>query len=308
MLPKVSVVILSYNHSKYISNAVDSVLNQNVTFQFEIIIADDNSTDGTPEIIKDYKERYPDLIRPILRKENIGTSRNICDAFSKCKGEYLTGFGGDDFWTDHKKLQIQAKWLDEHPDYVGVCHVIEARNDEGVVLGSTPNKMIRGKQASVNLFLKSIYYPTSSTLFRNIFSGNQAISYVNLITKSRLVEDVSLAMLLLDIGKVFVLDRCMSVYRSNNNKENQNYNSLRNPLQTLCDHIEVYKANDEFFRGRYDFSVLYASKAMYAFVWSIKNGKFRQFLFFFNMMPFKARVKTLAGFPFFVIKALRFNK
>lgn len=304
---KVSVNIITYNHQNYIRQAIESVLNQDVTFNFEIIIADDRSTDKTTVILKEFEAQYPDLIKLILRDENIGTTRNICDAFAKSKGEYLIGFGGDDYWIDNKKLQIQTDWLDSHPDYLGVSHVMEMRNNEGISSEKFPDPKIIGKTVTPEDYLNRNYFYTSTTLFRNIFQSEKAVDYIHLITSSRLVEDVSLAMILLNLGKVYVLERCMSVYRQNLKDRDSNYNSFRNPLQALQDHIEVYKANYRFFSGKYDFSKLYAIRALHSFIWSIKTRNFFLFFGIFNEVPLKAKIYTLFYFPIYLLKALLFK-
>lgn len=299
---KVSIIILTYNHSKYVKQAIESVINQEISFPMEIIIADDKSTDKSQIILKEFQEKYPELIKLILREENVGTTRNICDAFQKSEGEYLIGFGGDDYWIDSKKLQIQVDWLDSHPGYIGVSHVIESRDNTGLALGRYPHPRLRGQTESVDLFLKCIYFSTTSTLFRNIFQSERAESFISLITQSRLVEDVSLAMILLDLGKIYVMDRCMAVYRCNDSGGDSNYNSLRNPIQSFQDHIEIYNANENFFLKKYDFSRLYAEKAINSIIWSIKNNKTIHFYNLYKKMPTKSKVYFLLSFPFFLLE------
>src|SRR5664279_3533005 len=301
---KVSVIILTYNHGKYVRQAIESVLDQKVSFPMEIIVADDKSTDQTRDIIGKFHEKFPDLVKPIFRDENVGTTRNICDAFLRSRGEYLIAFGGDDYWIDSKKLQIQVDWLDKHPDYIGVSHVLESRNNEGTVLRRYPSARLIGKTVSSELFLKGFYFPTPTTLFRNIFQGENAESFIHLITTSRLVEDVSLAMILLDTGKVHVLDRCMSVYRVNAGASDTNYNSMRDHIQTFQDHIEIYEANEKFFMKKYDFSRLYAEKAIKAFLNGLMNHKIGLFYSNFMKISPKARLVSIAYFPVYTSKIL----
>jgi glycosyltransferase involved in cell wall biosynthesis len=302
---KVSVVIVTYNHGKYVQQAIESVVSQKVTFPFEIIVADDKSTDETVAIVKKFQQKHPELIKPIFREENIGTTRNICDAFKRCKGEYLIGFGGDDYWIDSDKLQIQADWLDCHPEYVAVSHVLEWRNNSGIVLKRSPSARLIGKEASSDLFLRGYYFPTSTTMFRNIFNSEKSDSFIRLITTSRLVEDISLAMILLDTGMIHIMDRCMAVYRKNYGTNDSNYNSTRNFVQTFQDHIEIYDANNRFFSNKYDFSRLYADKAVKSFIWSILNHKVKLFYAQYKKIPLKAKFFSFTLFPVIVFKSLR---
>ena len=92
-----SVVVITYNHEKYLRKCLDSILMQEVDFDFEIIIGDDCSPDSTADIINDYHERYPDIVRPTLRSHNVGATRNQYDCFLQAKGKYIAILDGDDF-------------------------------------------------------------------------------------------------------------------------------------------------------------------------------------------------------------------
>jgi glycosyltransferase involved in cell wall biosynthesis len=113
---KVSVSLITYNHEKYIAECLDSIVNQVVDFDFEIIVADDCSKDRTPEIVADYASRYPDLIKPILRKTNLGLVGNAISTIEACSAPYIALMEGDDFWVDEHKLQIQSDYLDKNLD------------------------------------------------------------------------------------------------------------------------------------------------------------------------------------------------
>lgn len=122
--PKVSIVTITYNHEMYIEEALRSFVNQKTNFDYEIIIADDCSTDRTASIIKKYAEEYPDVIKPILRKENIGAVANSIASLKEATGKYIALCEGDDFWTDNTKLQKQADFLDSNPDYSLCFHPV----------------------------------------------------------------------------------------------------------------------------------------------------------------------------------------
>lgn len=115
--PLVSICCITYNHEKYIGQAIDGFLIQETDFPIEIIIHDDASTDGTADIIRKYAAK-DDRIKPILRRENIkSTGVPIFPiTFKVAKGKYITMCEGDDYWTDPLKLQKQVDFLEEHPD------------------------------------------------------------------------------------------------------------------------------------------------------------------------------------------------
>ena len=123
--PLISVLCIVFNHQKYIRRCLESLLNQKTDFRYEIIIHDDASTDGTREIIKEYADKYPDMIIPILQEKNqysSGTDIIKTYLFPKASGKYIVECEGDDFWCDENKLQLQAEALESHPNCVLCVH------------------------------------------------------------------------------------------------------------------------------------------------------------------------------------------
>jgi glycosyltransferase involved in cell wall biosynthesis len=116
--PLASVCLLTYNHAPFIKQGLESVLAQNATFPWELVIADDCSTDGTRDVLKEYRDRYPDRIRLILQDRNVGPAANWIDLMNALVGKYASYLEGDDYWTDSSKLQKQVSFLEAHPDYV----------------------------------------------------------------------------------------------------------------------------------------------------------------------------------------------
>jgi len=114
---KLSVGILTYNQAQYIRQCLDSVLMQEGDFDYEIVVGDDASSDGTQEILREYATRYPDKFVLLLGEKNEGISMNYKKVLSACRGEYIALCEGDDYWTDPHKLQIQVEFLESHPDY-----------------------------------------------------------------------------------------------------------------------------------------------------------------------------------------------
>ena len=122
VLPKLSVLVLTHNHEAFIGQALDSVVMQETTFAYEIIVGEDGSTDQTRAIVEDYHRRYPELIRPVYQAGNAGVGANLRASFQACQGQYLAVLEGDDYWTSPHKLQTQADWLDAHPAYAMCYH------------------------------------------------------------------------------------------------------------------------------------------------------------------------------------------
>jgi glycosyltransferase involved in cell wall biosynthesis len=111
----VSVVVISYNHAQYILQCLNSIITQEVKFNYEIIIADDCSTDSTQDIIKEFFIHRSNNSKLLLRNENIGIMPNLIDALNQCTGKYIAICEGDDYWNSAYKLQKQVDALSRYP-------------------------------------------------------------------------------------------------------------------------------------------------------------------------------------------------
>lgn len=124
--PLVSISCLTYNHAPFIRDALEGFLMQETTFPVEILIHDDASTDGTVEIIREYKDRFSKLIFPIYQSENQFSQgvRGMMARFNfpRARGKYIALCEGDDYWTDPLKLQKQVDFLETNPGYSGASH------------------------------------------------------------------------------------------------------------------------------------------------------------------------------------------
>ena len=116
----VSIICEVYNHEKYVKDALEGFVKQKTTFPFEVLIHDDASTDASTQIIREYEEKYPDIIKPIYQKEN-QYSKDVWITWEyqapRVKGKYVAICEGDDYWTDPCKLQKQYDFLEAHPEY-----------------------------------------------------------------------------------------------------------------------------------------------------------------------------------------------
>lgn len=121
----VAVVCITYNHEKYLRNALDGFLSQKTDFRYKIVIHDDASTDNTVKIIEEYALKYPQIIVPIYQKENqYQRGINILKEYVAplLEGKYYAYCEGDDFWCDPHKLQEQVDFMRAHPDYSACVH------------------------------------------------------------------------------------------------------------------------------------------------------------------------------------------
>ncbi len=127
--PKVSVMMITYNHEKFIAQAIEGVLRQKTAFPIELVIGEDCSTDRTREIVLAFQNRHPDIIRALTPQTNLGMGRNCVETIKACRGEYIAICEGDDYWTDPEKLAKQAALLDAHPEHVLCFHRVTAFED-----------------------------------------------------------------------------------------------------------------------------------------------------------------------------------
>lgn len=178
--PLVSICCLAYNHEPYIRECLEGFIMQKADFDFEVLIHDDASTDNTAYIIREYEEKYPDIIKPIYQKENqyskkIGISKTF--QYPRAKGKYIALCEGDDYWIDLYKLQKQVDFLENNPDYVLSNTDSDVLYDEsGWVLHSyNKNKRIGNYTGKVGM--------------EEILSGHYFIKTGSVVLKKELLEE-----------------------------------------------------------------------------------------------------------------------
>ena len=113
---KVSVLVMTYNHIDFIAQALDSVLEQQVCFDYEILISEDCSIDGTREVVLAYQRRFPQKIRLLLSGQNMRSNEIVVRGINAAKGQYIALLDGDDYWISPNKLQSQVDFLDSNPE------------------------------------------------------------------------------------------------------------------------------------------------------------------------------------------------
>jgi len=166
--PVLSVFMITYNHEHFIEQAIDSILAQQTDFPFELVIGEDCSTDRTRQIALEYQHKFPEKIRVLYSKNNVGSSRNVVRTLNACRGQYIAICEGDDYWTDPLKLAKQVAWLETHPDSVITYHdtkTISEDNSE-VIRENLQAECTRGY--SKKPLQIGAHIPTLSLCFRNV--------------------------------------------------------------------------------------------------------------------------------------------
>lgn len=208
--PLVSICCVTYNHAPYIRQCLDGFIMQKTTFNIEILIHDDASTDETADIIREYEFKYPDIIKPIYQKENQyskGIKVSFTYNFPRAKGKYIAMCEGDDYWTDPYKLQKQVDFLESHPDYSICSHryrvFYECEKKQGEVL---PEKV-----ESITYDLDDYIHGFWATQPLTCLFLKSALDFSKI--KIPYGKDFSLFFSILSKGKGFLSDDIMGEYR-----------------------------------------------------------------------------------------------
>lgn len=204
----VSVFCITYEHVRYIAQAIESFLMQKTNFLFEIVIGEDCSKDGTREIVLEYAQKYPDLIRVITSENNVGAIENEIRTFKACKGKYIAFCEGDDFWLDPDKLQKQVDFLESNKDYAICFHpVFIYKEGQERKLSSLNQSTVEVSYTIEDIVKKNIIH-TPSVVFRNVLDGNLPGWF-----SDSPIGDYVLHVLHAIHGKIKYLPEPMAVYR-----------------------------------------------------------------------------------------------
>lgn len=222
----VSVIMLTYNHENYIAQAIESVLMQKTNLRYELIIGDDASTDRTPEIVREYAEKYPDIIVPVLREKNLGATKNGWDLTFLQRGKFCSPLEGDDFWLDPCKMQKQYDFLNANPQYVGCCGKCVVVDENGTPnYTKTPSFVLNKKVFTLNDYLNYWKMPGQggTIMFRNVYSGKDPSFFSILYEASPQVADKTDMLLLLQHAPFYCSNDLLSAYRYINRRDGDNY-------------------------------------------------------------------------------------
>ena len=163
---KLSVLLTTYNHEPFIAQAINSVLMQRVSFDYEVVIGEDSSTDGTRDIVIEFSKKCPEKIRLALSEKNSGECRNIARTLAKCGGEYVAMLDGDDYWTHPDKLQRQVDFLDSHPEYAMCCHNARSFYEDGSQESYDFNPLNQKETSTLDDLWVGNFVATCSAMFR----------------------------------------------------------------------------------------------------------------------------------------------
>lgn len=296
--PLVSVCMVTFNHSKWIGQAIKGVLMQRTSFPFELIISDDCSTDNTPDIIKRVAIDNPLLIRLRFNNTNVGLASNFSETLNCCAGKYIAICEGDDFWTDPGKLQRQVDFLDDNPDCVIVSHNYSILNEEEKRLDQN-KKFHKSFRFNQKQYLEDWKTQPLTCLFRNYFQD------YTLLNKENIFCDVILFYELLKHGDGYFINDNMATFRVHQSalSSGLSYDQwLRNHI-IMFDYLYKYNKKD---------GLLLKQSRNYClslYIYSLKNKRNKkQFLRplkeYFNRKPgiFNGFVTILVRVPYYLVR------
>lgn len=203
---KVSVLVNTYNQEAFITQAIESVLMQNTSFDYEVVIIEDCSTDRTRDIVLGLQRKAPERIRLMLAETNTWDNKNFVLAIREAAGSYIALLEGDDYWTSPLKLQKQVDFLESHREFAMCFHnALVIYEDER----SEPHTSNSGGRAmTLEDLWSSCFIKTCTLMFRK-----ETFLDVPQWFDSMELADWAMYILIAQHGKIEYLDEVMAVYR-----------------------------------------------------------------------------------------------
>lgn len=257
----VSIWCRTYNHVKYIRDALDGFILQRTNFRFQVVVFDDASTDGTSDIVREYAEKYPELIIAIIaeentwhrpRNENHKMSRGIWERH--LVGKYISYCEGDDFWIDPNKLQIQVDYLEEHPECMMICHdavVIDYSNFK-IYPHHTYFEERYLTEEEVIIQYRGDFPTASTTIRRDLFNLSGFFAQCPL-------GDYTHELYAITKGKIYFSPRIMSVYRSMHEGSwcRAHSDNIEKGILLRGNVIDFLREYDTYTEGAYHHAIIY---------------------------------------------------
>ena len=233
--PILTVCIRTHNQEQFIAQALDSVLMQITGFEFEIIISDDASSDGTVEILKEYQDAYPDKVRLLLNETNMGGPENLKRVIEASNAKYVTCLDGDDFYTDDYKLQKQVEILEAHPEYAACFHNTWYADSKGRLCGLFNRPDFHAIHDAREFIRERWFVPIHSAVLRREYI--EFPEWYNTVMNDDYVVHLSVA----KHGPYFYMPDVMVAYRHHSNNTSRAYHDLILTDTQLCTILENMK-------------------------------------------------------------------
>ena len=285
--PMVSILMLAYNHEKYIRQALDGILMQKVNFTYEIVVGEDCSQDNTRVILLKYKKEHPDKIILILNEKNIGMHRNLSKVREHCTGKYVASCEGDDYWTDPSKLQKQVDFLENNSQFIGTAHKVEIVDENGnLINGFNMDMYCKDKIYTIKHAEKGIMPGQSASLvYRNILSNDPVT--INAINNCKANGDKIMSVYLALNGNIYCLDEVMSHHRwvtTGGDSWSARTKGKNMNLYLFKSYVELSKLAQQLKGYEMDYTERYLSCGLGAFIILIKNPNRNNYKIFIEII------------------------
>jgi glycosyltransferase involved in cell wall biosynthesis len=285
--PLLSVCLITYNHAEYIKGAIDGVLMQKVNFNWELVIADDCSTDGTREILLEYRDKHPSFITLILQEKNVGPAKNYFELITTPKSKYIAYFEGDDFWIDSNKLQKQVDFLEANPDYSLCFHDAIVYWENKILPPYYFCKELTKTTFYIDDVIKGWFLPSASMVFRKDLL-HPLPCWFNYTSNG----DYALQLLLVLKGKFYFINQPMSIYR----QTNSNFSATIDSSRVNKNLIQLFNYYNEFTNNEFSKLIEKRLKKLYGL------SSFYKFKELFGRSATGKKLWKMLSFIFHLIK------
>lgn len=244
----VTIQCFTYNQEPYIRQCLDGFVMQKTNFRFEAIVHDDASTDGTAAIIREYAEKYPDIVKPIFEIENQYSKGGGFALLQKIMnehthGKYVAFCEGDDYWTNPYKLQKQVDFLEANLNYSMCFHQAQIKNEIGKKRIFIVCENIEDREYDPNELLKTWTVPTAS-----ICAKREILDVKNTGVERIVYGDIIHILNCAKIGKIWGISDRMSVYRIQAKGVTNDKTIMNSDTLKLVDHYKFIKDNYPFIK------------------------------------------------------------
>jgi len=227
--PTLSVALITYNHEPFIRDALEGIMSQQVDFDWEVVVGEDCSTDRTRDIVREYADRYPHIIRILDSPKNIGAHENWFRIIAACRGEFIASLDGDDYWCTPHKLQKQVDLLRTNPDLAASFHAVRRLRADGTTDCAYPAGR-RERYTFAHIAKHGCIHTSTAVMRRSAFPGFPAW-----FSKAP-CGDWPMHLLVVANGDAGYIDEVMSAYRHHPGGAAQPWrNDRRNALKAATE-------------------------------------------------------------------------
>lgn len=278
----VSICCITYNHEKYIAQAIQSFLTQETSFDFEIVVGEDHSTDNTAAIVSEFARKYPEKIRMLDNSQNLGLAHNFFRTLQACRGELIAYCEGDDYWIDNMKLQKQVDIFRLYPNvvycYTNACILQDGEISHNAIIDVNKTK----EEFDMNKYMSSYHaMPMLTSMFRSKYIQSDIPDFMYKVIQL----DYTLRFFVGQHGTFYYLPEVTGVYRKHEG------GITNNTIPFLESTIYINKQLNKYFNYKHSFffgNYPYKTYERLAYAYSEKRKAFNTLKYLIKGM-FKKR-------------------